>query len=549
MPMSDVLTPGRLEDQPFPALAGRIFREGRTGGLTIESGARRRTVWFLGGNPVAVVSEDPGDHLARFLLEHGRISEDEYARLAALPETRDGIARADFLPKEALNWIVKFRFVNLCYELFRWEEGDYSFAEGSPPRELFLLKVPAHALVIKGVGHLGRARLIDLAPDGALIAAGEISPEQARYLGPAEHRLLEACVPGSTVAAVLATAADDPEQTRALVYALACLGLVSLSPSPAFRAPEEDDAAFALEEPAGAAADAYSLPESADRDDSGFRPPLDAVTGSTTAGELEAALDAAAGSGRFRPDEAPSSGRLGSFDESFSSESIEQAATPLRKVVTARARETARAPRGSRLPRLAGIALGAVAACAIVGIAAWWWVGGEEPPAPVPTPVRRTAPPTPAPVPPPVAPSPAPPTPPLAPPVATSPIPTAPSVPQQRPVLTDRYRNGLDVFRAGDIDGAAAIWEDLLALEHRDAFTLLLLTACQQDTILDIQKALSSRRLFLVPRQVKGRNCFRVCVDTFSSRDAAARALAGLPAEFRAAGAAVRPVADVVTKR
>src|SRR5512139_2679176 len=230
MPMSDVLSAGRLEDQPFPALAGRIFREGRTGGLNLESDGRRRTVWFLGGNPAAVVSDDPEDHIARFLLEHGHIGEEEHRRLAALPETRDGFAGADFLPKEALNWGVKFRFVNLCYDLFRWEEGDFSFVEGSPPRELFLLKVPAHSLILKGVGYLGRARLLDLVPDESLLEAGAVPAEQARSVGPAERRVLDECRPGRAVGAVLAAVGgEDPEQTRALVYALACLGLVSLS--------------------------------------------------------------------------------------------------------------------------------------------------------------------------------------------------------------------------------------------------------------------------------------------------------------------------------
>ncbi len=150
--MSDFPAAGRLEDHPFPILAGTIFQEGRTGALNLESGGRSRTVWFLGGNPVAVVSGDPLDHLAHFLLEHGRISEEDATRLAAIPETRDGIAAADFLSKDALNWGVKFRFVNLCYDLFRWEEGDFSFREENPPRDLFLLKVPSHSLIFKGVG-------------------------------------------------------------------------------------------------------------------------------------------------------------------------------------------------------------------------------------------------------------------------------------------------------------------------------------------------------------------------------------------------------------
>jgi septal ring-binding cell division protein DamX len=113
---------------------------------------------------------------------------------------------------------------------------------------------------------------------------------------------------------------------------------------------------------------------------------------------------------------------------------------------------------------------------------------------------------------------------------------------------TDRYRNGLEVFRAGDLDGAAAIWEALLAEEHRNAYTLLLMTACSGDTVRGAQRTFSAQRLYLVAKMLKGRGCFRVCLGTFDSREAAARALAGLPREYHAGGAAVRPVADVLTR-
>jgi septal ring-binding cell division protein DamX len=112
----------------------------------------------------------------------------------------------------------------------------------------------------------------------------------------------------------------------------------------------------------------------------------------------------------------------------------------------------------------------------------------------------------------------------------------------------DRYRNGLETFRAGDLGGAAAIWEALLAEEHRGAFTLQLLTACQHDTIKDAQRSLGAQNLFLVTKKVKGRVCYRICIGTFESREAAGRALAGLPGEYRTAGASVRPVADVLDR-
>jgi len=112
----------------------------------------------------------------------------------------------------------------------------------------------------------------------------------------------------------------------------------------------------------------------------------------------------------------------------------------------------------------------------------------------------------------------------------------------------DRYGTALEIFRAGDVDGAAAIWEALLAEEHRGAFTLQILTACQHDTVRDAQRSLSTQELYLVTKKVNGRLCYRICLGTFDSREAAGRALAGLPGEYRTAGATVRPVADVLDR-
>jgi hypothetical protein len=113
---------------------------------------------------------------------------------------------------------------------------------------------------------------------------------------------------------------------------------------------------------------------------------------------------------------------------------------------------------------------------------------------------------------------------------------------------TDRYRNALEVFRAGDTDGAAAIWESLLGEQHRGEFTVLLLTACQRETLVKTQAEFSAQRIYLVGKKVNGRGCFRVCLGTYESRDAAGRALAEAPRQYREEGAAIRGVADVLNR-
>lgn len=592
--MSDILNAGRLEDHPFAELSGLIFQESLTGELILESGNRRRSVWFLGGNPVAVVSNDPQDHLAQYLLEHGKISDDDARRLSDLPETREALAGADFLPKETLNWGVKSRFVNLCYDLFRWEDGDYGFREGEPPREQFLLKVPAHSLIFKGVGLLGQAAVFDAVPDDAVCEAGAMAATEARYLSPDARHLLEQCRPGSTVAEALGAGSTDADQARRLLYALRCLGLVSLvragatpvapprlDETPSFILDDDngDDIplAPAPAEPREEAVPAgFTLDEGLSGGESPLKlPPLDADFGENfnPGSEFEpAGTTQAPGSVPFEEETGPGSfGSFGSFNPDTTLDHQDEHPVPEDEGLNVADGEEKRSGSRFHLPRMVGIALGGIAAAGIIGFAGWWWMSGSEPPPPpVRPPIKRPAPaqmapvaatpavapaaqavvPAPAPAPAPQAPA----SPAAAAPPSPAPAPTvrppASRSPETPPGATasDRYRNALEIFRAGDFDGAAAIWESLLAEEHPDAFTVQVLTACEPDTVREAQRSLPGRDLYLVTKKVNGRVCYRICFGAFDSRAAASRILAGLPGEYRTGGAAVRAVADVLAR-
>ena len=588
--MSDFLSGGRLEDHPFAELSGLIFRETHTGELTMEDGNRRRSVWFLGGNPVAVVSADPQDHLAQFLLEHGKIGDEDARRLADLPETREALGGTTFLPKDTLNWGVKSRFVNLCYDLFRWESGDYFFHEGDPPRDLFLLKVPAHSLLFKGVGLLGMAAVIDVIPNEAVLGAGPVSAADARYLSPDALLLLQKCLPGRTVAEVLGESPADLDQNRRLLYAFRCLGLIAISQVPAAAltmvSGHDDDAII----PGPAPADTHPGPENLaaeipleeKRENGEFvlnLPPLNAGSDSFPAPDAErAATDTAQRPGGSAFEDEPGSASFGSFGSFNADTTPVQQSGPFaatgEELILPEAGSTSFG-RHFHVPRIVGITLGSIAAAGIIAFVAWWWSGGSEPPAPPVKPPPRggvpVAAPAPAPRPAPLAqavvPAPAPaPSTPHSPAAATTPAPASPAHPspavpaavgnpaaRPAPVASaqsgmDRRRNALELFRTGDFEGAAAIWEAVLTEEHRGEFTLQLITACQRDTIRELQRSFSGQELYLVTKNLSGRVCYRVCLGTFDSRDAAGKALAGLSAEYRSAGASVRLITDVFNR-
>ena len=549
--MDDDLGSGRLEEQQFAALAGRIFREGRSGELSLVSGHRRRCVWFLGGNPVAVVSDSPQDHVAQFLLEHGRIDTYGARRLALLPETRSGVGSVEFLAKEALNWGVKFRFVNLCYDLFRWQEGEYAFREGIPPKNLFLLKVPAHSLIFKGIEHLDTAVVVAAVPDASVFLPGPVSAAEARYLGPDERRLLDECRPGRTVAAVLGDAGEDEERFRRRIYAFVCLGLMVLAREPDIAtavgqeagdhqaggakfelAESEESAAASPDDSTTAVGEPVEMPQSTppptyfSAAPAPEPPPFTFASRETVSEAVPANESRFAGAVTSLPASVPQVGTEPPIAVPPSAPG-----SPSERYITVAGRRST--------PRLVGIAAGALAALAIIGAVSWWMGSDQATPPDPPAPSRQPVPAQTSPQP---APAPAPPPPPAG---------QVPALKSGSPAPSpdgDRYRRGLEAFRAGDLSGSAAIWEALLAEDRRDGFTIQLQTACQPQSIRKVQRALDPTEIFLVGKKVNGRDCYRVCVGRFGSRESAAASLAGLPGEFRSSGAMVRAIRDVLAK-
>jgi len=268
--MTEMALNGRLEDTPLAEVAGGLFQNGKTGRLVLTSKERSRQVVFYEGSPVAVLSDDPKDHIGHFLTLKGKVSQEEGARLQELPETKEALQSADFLTKEVLTWGLKFRFVNLAYDLFRWDEGTWSFEESPPPKDVFLMKVPTPTLVTKGVKYMSPSLLMKRIPSDKVIGPGTLPRDEATFLTDEEKTLLEHCTEGKRIQEVIEAEVADPVRTRELFYVLLALGLVSATTPPPEAPPEAspepvvDDAAdetpedlvFSPEEPAAPAEEA-----------------------------------------------------------------------------------------------------------------------------------------------------------------------------------------------------------------------------------------------------------------------------------------------------
>jgi hypothetical protein len=244
----------------------------------------------------------------------------------------------------------------------------------------------------------------------------------------------------------------------------------------------------------------------------------------------------------------------------------ERAEAQLRPPTTPPRRPPARvAPAGrSRVPLIA-IAVGGVL---VATIAAWYFllrapaapqgdvatatpapppVAAAETPAPAPAAVPTAEPtvePTSAP-----APTAAPPaTPPATPAATPTPTPRVTPTPRAAPASAPSAGEARALLTQGALPEAARAFAAQVAPGARGRFSLQVLVACAPENVQKAVAAVPSEDLFILPVNVKGRACYRLCWGVYGSRPEAEAALAGLPSYFREGGAVPRlsPLAELL---
>jgi hypothetical protein len=147
-------------------------------------------------------------------------------------------------------------------------------------------------------------------------------------------------------------------------------------------------------------------------------------------------------------------------------------------------------------------------------------------------------------------PSAAPTAPPTAAPVATPTPP--PAVPTPAPPVARTGPDSAGEARAllarGALPDAARAFAASMARDASGRFSLQVLVACDPENVQKAVNAVPADELFILPVNVKGRACYRLCWGVYDGRPAAEAALPGLPAYFRQGGAAPRlsPLAELL---
>jgi septal ring-binding cell division protein DamX len=214
-------------------------------------------------------------------------------------------------------------------------------------------------------------------------------------------------------------------------------------------------------------------------------------------------------------------------------------------------------PPASSSSRVPIIAAG-VAGVALATIAAWYFLlrspapalpppaTAQATPAPqptlAPTPAATATPPvvtaTEAPAPAPSA-VPAPASTPAPTPASTRP-PAPASAPRPTPAPAAPGADARALLRQGSLPDAARAFATSMAPAAQGRFSLQLLVACAPENVQKALAAVPAEELFILPVNLKGRACFRLCWGVYDSRSAAEAAAAALPSYFRQGGASPR---------
>jgi hypothetical protein len=92
----------------------------------------------------------------------------------------------------------------------------------------------------------------------------------------------------------------------------------------------------------------------------------------------------------------------------------------------------------------------------------------------------------------------------------------------------------------GALPDAARAFAASVARDARGRFSYQVLVACDPANVQKAVTAVPAPELFILPVNVKGKDCYRLCWGVFDGRPAAEAAASGLPAYFRQGGAVPR---------
>ena len=147
---------GDLSAIQLPDLFAFIAMIRATGKLLLRQQAEEKTVYWKDGEIVFASSNSPEETLGRFLLNQGKITQQQYEESKARlqPGMRHGklLVQLGYISPKDLWWGVKNQVTEILYGLFTWKAGAFHFFESMIDfQEKITLSLATTSLIMEGI--------------------------------------------------------------------------------------------------------------------------------------------------------------------------------------------------------------------------------------------------------------------------------------------------------------------------------------------------------------------------------------------------------------
>ncbi|MCP3977935.1 MAG: DUF4388 domain-containing protein [bacterium] len=202
---------GSFKTIPLPDLMQWVGGARKTGTLQVERNRITKLILFEDGQVVGCSSDDPPERLGQFLINRGKITEDQLREALDLQEISGkhlGTILVDMetISAEDLSSHLEAKAEEIIYSLFEWDEAAFRFIEGqSDPANVFPIRVGVQDVLLRGLKRFDEMSLIrEVFPNnGVILRPTKRKPPDAVFENKMARRIYELVNDDRTVAEIL----------------------------------------------------------------------------------------------------------------------------------------------------------------------------------------------------------------------------------------------------------------------------------------------------------------------------------------------------------
>ena len=148
-------TKGSLAQSNLIAILSEFAENRMTGMVRVESGAAIKVVYFQQGTIAYASSNDRSDRLTEVLKRAGKLTQEQidHAQARVKPGVSLGktLVELGYLTSKELLWGARMQVEAIIHQLLFWKSGTYQILEGPLPKEIVSLNINVFQIIFSGI--------------------------------------------------------------------------------------------------------------------------------------------------------------------------------------------------------------------------------------------------------------------------------------------------------------------------------------------------------------------------------------------------------------